>query len=130
MLNRDSRSRSAVGRIAGDFGPASVRPRRRPPTTRISAAAAVGAARRRRDPARDGGRCRRALAALLRLLRRPRLAEAFDSDAAALAVAEELRRARLLRRLLARLDVVAARAVEFSLQLFCRTFLFVRAPGM
>ena len=48
MLNSDSRSRSAVGRIACDFGAASVRPRKRPPTIRISAAAAwlfVGAAR-------------------------------------------------------------------------------------
>ena len=40
MLNSDSRSRSAVGRIACDFGAASARPRNRPPTMRISARAA------------------------------------------------------------------------------------------
>src|SRR5215472_3787071 len=36
MLNSDSRSRSAVGRIVEDFGLVSVRPRSRPPTTRIT----------------------------------------------------------------------------------------------
>ena len=38
MLNRLSRSRSAVGRIACDPGAASLRPRNLPPTIRISAA--------------------------------------------------------------------------------------------
>ena len=36
MLNSDSRKRSAVGRIACDFGAAMFRPRNRPPTIRIS----------------------------------------------------------------------------------------------
>src|SRR6058998_3496146 len=36
MLNRDTRSLSAVGRIACERGDASVRPPRRPPTMRIS----------------------------------------------------------------------------------------------
>ncbi len=36
MLNSASRSRSAVGRTACDFGAASARPRQRPPTMRIS----------------------------------------------------------------------------------------------
>src|SRR5262249_18357417 len=36
MLNRDSRNRSAVGRIAEDLGPPSGRPRSRPPTIRIN----------------------------------------------------------------------------------------------
>src|SRR5262245_16995724 len=44
MLNSDSRSRSAVGRIACERGEASVRPPRRPPTMRISAPLATQAA--------------------------------------------------------------------------------------
>jgi hypothetical protein len=35
MLNKDSRSRSAVGRSESDFGPAIGRERNLPPTTRI-----------------------------------------------------------------------------------------------
>ena len=87
MLNSDSRSRSAVGRIAADFGPASVRPRRRPPTTRISGAVAAGAARRRRGPAHVGGDGP-ALRPFCQLFHGARLAEAFDVNGAALAVVE------------------------------------------
>ena len=47
MLNSASRSRSAVGRTACDFGAASARPRRRPPTMRISASCRDTGLRRR-----------------------------------------------------------------------------------
>src|SRR5689334_13989846 len=39
MLNKDSRSRFAVGRMPCDFGAASARPRNRPPTILICVAA-------------------------------------------------------------------------------------------
>src|SRR5215470_20398560 len=43
MLNSDSRSRSAVGRIACEWGEARVRPPRRPPTMRIGPSAPLAA---------------------------------------------------------------------------------------
>src|SRR5262249_55789705 len=61
MLNRDSRSRSAVGRIACERGDASVRPPRRPPTMRISfscGGSGGGASRAAPAPAHPGARPR------------------------------------------------------------------------
>src|SRR5271169_4105333 len=55
MLNSDSRSRSAVGRIALDFGPASGRPRNRPPTMRISLCLAEGVGAGRQSDRVSGG---------------------------------------------------------------------------
>ncbi len=87
ILNSDSRSRSAVGRIACDFGPASARPRSRPPTTRISAP------RGRPRPAlrRDGRPRRFARTAPRRRRRWRRRLESFDRDGAAFAVGKEAR---------------------------------------
>src|SRR5262249_31010442 len=66
MLNSDSRSRSAVGRIACERGTASARPPRRPPTIRISDACREtggGAFPVGHAPARPGARRRKADAA-------------------------------------------------------------------
>ena len=65
MLNSASRSRSAVGRIACDFGAASTRPRSRPPTMRISASCRARGRRPRRFSrrARSGSPMRSVVAA-------------------------------------------------------------------
>src|ERR1700733_480468 len=59
ILNSASRRRSAVGRMAFDFGAVMARPRSAPPTTRITSLAGAVGADRRRDPAIGVGRAGR-----------------------------------------------------------------------
>src|SRR5580704_3179032 len=86
MLNNASRSRSAVGRIACDFGVASVRPRRRPPTTRITGPAGATDAGRTRGRARHGGRGSRGELVSLHALASPRAWIHWPSGEAAAAL--------------------------------------------
>src|SRR5579871_6712455 len=134
ILNSDSRSRSAVGRIACDAGAASVRPRKRPPTTRISPASPLRRTRTRRAVGRDTAAAAlfalhlSAAQLLRRCLNRLSLAMALDGDAAAFAIGYHVGAwrtggSRMLRML------IAARAVKAATQ---RLLLFAvrRAPGM
>src|SRR6476620_983801 len=122
MLNTDSRSRSAVGRISREEGEARLRPFNRPPTTRIAqllvprrqialaVIAALGAARR----AVAVGLFLVACAGLL-------AAGALHQHAAALAVIDQRAFSRRLERLFA-----SRRVGLFVVGLFARFFILHR----
>src|SRR5438270_2033341 len=115
ILNTDSRSRSAVGRISRDDGETRLRPFNRPPTTRMRAllvsrleiALAVIAALRA---------ARRTVTVGFGLVARPRLfaAGALHQHAAALAVGDQGALARWLERLLAVRGNFVGRVIRFT----------------
>src|SRR5579859_1378750 len=134
ILNSDSRSRSAVGRIACDAGAASVRPRKRPPTTRISPASPLRRTLTRRAVGRDTAAAAlfalhlSAAQLLRRCLNRLWLAMALDGDAAAFAVGYHVGACRTGGSRVLRM-LIAARTVKAAAE---RLLLFAvrRAPGM